>query len=379
MARADEAAIRALIGRVYDAAADGACWTAYLEALRDATGASSAHVVAVDPNRQRAKVVDILGAPADLIRDYEVHFWRVGAWRAAAHDQPLGKAWASHRLIADSEFEEREFHRDFLRKLDLFYFCGGQAVREGAFQIVSGAMRARRLGPFEDEHVRLLDALLPHLQRAIRLDRSLRRVEAQRGALDSALERASCAVVLLDSAHRVVAANRAAEALLAAGDGLTCGADGLHAARPSAEAAFRRLLSNAIEPGLASFADGLMALPRNSGKRPLALFAAPMPLRDDAWWTGAAAAILFVSDPEASPESAARALARLYGLTRMEARVAGLLADGRGLREAAEALGVSRHTAQAHLKAIYAKTGLHNQIQLARLVGSLAMLGSQET
>jgi DNA-binding CsgD family transcriptional regulator len=63
----------------------------------------------------------------------------------------------------------------------------------------------------------------------------------------------------------------------------------------------------------------------------------------------------------------------------MEARVAALIVQGRGLQDTADALAVSRHTAQAHLKAIYAKTGLHNQVQLARLIGSLAALGRQET
>lgn len=379
MTRADEAVVRTLIGRIYDAAYDGARWSAYLEALREATDSSNAHVIAVDPDRQRAKVVDILSSSSELVQEYEAYFWRVGAWREAGGDQPLGKAWASDRLISDGAFEEREFHRDFLRRLDLFYFCGGQAFRSGALQIVSGAMRARRLGPFDEDHVRLLDALLPHLQRAIRLDRKLRSLEAERSALGAALERASCAVVLLDSGRRVLAMNRAAEDAIAAGDGLTCAPDGLHAARASVEARFQQLLSNAIAPASAGPADGLMALPRNSGRRPLAAFAAPMPRRDDSWWTDGAAAILFLSDPEASPESAARTLARLHNLTAMETRVAALIAEGRGLQDTADALGVSRHTAQAHLKAIYAKTGLHNQIQLARLVGSLAALGRQET
>jgi DNA-binding CsgD family transcriptional regulator len=379
MARADEAVVRALIGRIYEAAYDGARWPAYLGALREATGSSSAHVVAVDSDRQRAKVVDILDVPSELSREYEAYFWRVGAWRAAGQGQPLGKAWASHRLISDSAFEEREFHRDFLRKLDLFYFCGGQVDRSGPFQIVSGAMRARRLGPFDDDHVQLLDALLPHLQRAIRLDRRLRRLEAERDALGAALERAAHAVILLDAGRRVVAMNRAAEEVIAAGDGFMLAADGLHAARNSIEARFQELISNAVEPGFAGPADGLMALPRNSGRRPLAVFAAPMPARNEAWWTDGVAAILFVSDPEAAPEGAARALMRLYGLTAMEARVAASIAEGRSLRETAEALGVSRHTAQAHLKAIFAKTGLHSQSQLARLVGSLAALSRQET
>jgi DNA-binding CsgD family transcriptional regulator len=56
-----------------------------------------------------------------------------------------------------------------------------------------------------------------------------------------------------------------------------------------------------------------------------------------------------------------------------------LLGDGLTLDEAAHALSISRNTARAHLRSIFAKTGVTRQTMLVRLiVTSLAQLGSEE-
>ena len=70
------------------------------------------------------------------------------------------------------------------------------------------------------------------------------------------------------------------------------------------------------------------------------------------------------------------ALAKLFGLTPAEASFAVLLGDGLTLDEAAAEQGIARNTARAHLRSIFAKTGVSRQTMLVRLiVTSLAQLG----
>jgi len=377
MAGGNDRAAHELIGRIYDAAYEPALWRHYVDGMLKATDAAGGQVIALDPARGRAEVIASQG-PGDLEKEYEAYFWKVGAWRPVGDAQPLGKAWASHRLITDGAFEEQEFYRDFLRRMDgLFYFCGGQAFRRGSFQVVSGALRTRRQGPFADDDIRLADLLLPHLRRATRIQRKFGRLRAERAAMASVLDRADYAVFLLDRRRGICGMNRAAEAMTRAGDGLTWRLGRLAAETPRSDLALLRLIEGAVEPrsGLAP-EGGPIALPRKNG-RPLAAFAAPAPRRDP-WRDGAVAAVLLVSDPDASTELAAQALRRIYGLTPREAQLAGLIGEGNGLGEAAGALGVTRHTAQSHLKAIYAKTGLRSQAALARLIGSLGRIGRQD-
>ena len=57
-----------------------------------------------------------------------------------------------------------------------------------------------------------------------------------------------------------------------------------------------------------------------------------------------------------------------FGLTRSEARLAAWLSDGGTIAGYARINGVSAGTARTHLKAVFAKTGVHRQSQLTSLV-----------
>ena len=62
-------------------------------------------------------------------------------------------------------------------------------------------------------------------------------------------------------------------------------------------------------------------------------------------------------------------LARTYGLTPTEARIAVHLAAGGSITGYAELFGVSAGTARSQLKSIFAKTGVDRQAALVALVG----------
>lgn len=375
---ADEAVILGLVERIYAAAYDPARWRDYALALSEATGATSAHFLVIDPDNSQARIYAELIGTAEQHREYEEYFWRVDKWCEIAHRAPAGAAWLSHELASDSEFEESEFYRDFLRRWDgeLFYLVGGCFARHGRLEAASAAMRSKKRGPFGQDDLRLMRLLMPHLRQAFALHARLVGLERERDTLASVLRQAPFGAIVLDRRARILLANRAAEQLLAEGDALRLEMGGLRATHLASDRTLQRLIHEAI--ALRSAAGGSLALPRRSGKRPLGLLVAPAPPDEARLSARSPAAILLVSDPDAAPDAAARALARLYRLTAMETRVAALLAEGRGIPHAADALALSRHTVQAHLKAIYAKTGLHSQAQLARLVGSLASLDRQE-
>lgn len=87
--------------------------------------------------------------------------------------------------------------------------------------------------------------------------------------------------------------------------------------------------------------------------------------------------LLTVADPEDRdrPGSRANAAARtLFGLTTAEAQVALQVACGHGLPETALRLGIGTGTVHAHLKQVYAKTGVHRQAGLTRLFSRCRLL-----
>jgi DNA-binding CsgD family transcriptional regulator len=84
------------------------------------------------------------------------------------------------------------------------------------------------------------------------------------------------------------------------------------------------------------------------------------------------AAILLPCD--APPDHPEEVIQALFGLTRVEAAVTKLLADGVPPKRAAERLRMSHNTLRGYMKAIFAKLGVHRQSELVRVVSAQAGL-----
>ena len=64
-------------------------------------------------------------------------------------------------------------------------------------------------------------------------------------------------------------------------------------------------------------------------------------------------------------------LARVFGLTAAEAKLASLIGAGESIEHAAERLGISSLTARGQLKAVFSKTSTHRQGELVALLSRL--------
>lgn len=58
----------------------------------------------------------------------------------------------------------------------------------------------------------------------------------------------------------------------------------------------------------------------------------------------------------------------IYALSKSQAEIVRLIANGLEIAEAADALGVSKNTARTHLRRVYEKVGVRSQIELLRLI-----------
>ena len=94
---------------------------------------------------------------------------------------------------------------------------------------------------------------------------------------------------------------------------------------------------------------------------PLSITVAPVRLESVAMLGAAPAVIVCVTDTETGLRLPEQQLRDIFGLTRAEARLALALFEGLSLAEAAEALIISRFTAQNHLARIFEKTGVNRQ------------------
>ena len=152
--------------------------------------------------------------------------------------------------------------------------------------------------------------------------------------------------------------------------GLSISREGLTAARSSEHAALRQLIHGASTTSNGDGVDsgGMMLISRPSLKRPFSLIVAPRPSNQFELGPAHSAAIIFVSDPESEIETDHAVLARLFGLTPAEGKLATLLMQGKSLEHTAEELSITHETARTHLKRVFDKTSTHRQGELVRLL-----------
>lgn len=223
--------------------------------------------------------------------------------------------------------------------------------------------------PFSQDDANSLQELIPHLNRAVAIQRRIAEAEQQAATSSAALNRIALGAIIVDVRARPLLVNRLAEHILAQHEGLSLTPAGLVADSPRSTA----LLRAAIRDTITSAArDGHTAsiglrLDRRGSGRPLEIIVVSLknPRRIA---IAQQMAIVFIADPERAHITPEGLLRDLYGLTTAEARLAIALAQGASLAVAASRLTVSRNTAHAQLKIIFEKTGTTNQSELLRLL-----------
>ncbi len=229
---------------------------------------------------------------------------------------------------------------------------------------------SKRVNAYErSDSMRLLQLLVPHLQRAARSQWTMDCAIAGRNVAFAALARLRHGVVLVGAGGRVLFANDAAAKLAAQTDGLSIGAAGLRAALPSQDAALQRLSARAFASnGNSVPAGGMLAVSRPSGRRPYAVFVIPLREVAETFMTYCPCAVAVIVDPDDPLPIFPRHLQELYGLTPAEAAVAIQMLRGQGLKAVAAELRVTLSTVRIHLQRVFEKTGTHRQAELTRLL-----------
>jgi DNA-binding CsgD family transcriptional regulator/PAS domain-containing protein len=258
---------------------------------------------------------------------------------------------------------------DFLRRWDYPYICLAPVARSSGVTVNLSVTRGAAQGGLDARGKRLFASIATRVRRAVITQEVLQRRSLE--SIVATLERMSQIVFVCNGEGRILAWTRGGEALLVAGDRLT-GARGRLAARIRRQ---QGRLSDAIAGGCN---DPTIAAPSPvvvhdaRGLRPLVLEIVPVPgVAHDIWGSP----VVLVVARELDAGRAAARLARLgvatFGFTPAEETVARDLLAGRSPTETARALGIAVGTVRVHVRNIYAKAEVCNQLSFAALMGAL--------
>jgi DNA-binding CsgD family transcriptional regulator len=296
-------------------------------------------------------------------------------WSKAAMIGPRCGAFDLHSLADRRLVAASEFYADVLKPQDTETMTGLMLPLPAGFDTggVSIAFDGRD-DSAPRASIELLNALAPYLRRAMNASLQLQASDARAQGLAEPLNAMPSAVLLVAQDAQVVFANARAERILADNDGLRTVGDRLAAARPADSAALQRMIGDAgrAAQGIIARGPDSLAIARPSGKPALSVLATPIgELRPRLALQRRPVALLIVTDAQEQVDIPPRAIDRLhalFGMTPTESRVAVLVAQGLSGPEAAGRLGIAAGTVHAHLKSVFAKTGVRRQSGLARLL-----------
>jgi DNA-binding CsgD family transcriptional regulator len=346
---------------VYQAAVDFCAWEAAVTGIGDALQAREMSFEIYDPESSARPFVLVPRSDPDYLRIY-LERWASGNFmRERGLTLPAGAVYGFETFMPRREFERSPLYSEFWRRYGIDHALIINASKEGAAGSGLGFSRSRQDGPFERDEEALLQALAPHLRRAVALNLRLGRLEMERSSTAEMLDRSPDGALLVDAQARILFANAVGEELLRENIGLRVDRGCLAAQGPTKTAALRRLIGGGEEE-----AGGETVI--LSGPDGMRLTLLVLPLRAETnWLPQRPAAIVFIKDSRRGGPTREH-VQQLFDLTPAQAALACQILRGDGIQAAADRLGISRATARTHLLEVFQKTGTNRQAELVRVI-----------
>jgi DNA-binding CsgD family transcriptional regulator len=350
-----------LVGEIYASATDPENWAvalADISRILDATGC--AIYIGAGTNRSMMSAT----VPSEVSKSYIEHFHTIDYVLGAVEKSPGRLIHGGQALIALKPHSE--FETDFMRPFELTDGLFMRlAVGTTPTSFIAPAPKGRE--PFDTaERVKVMGALVPHLEQALRTQEHLAQLGNGVGDITGVIDAIRHGIVIVGTARTVVHLNSAAERILTSGDGLCTRSGRVEATRVSTNTELQVSITRAcVEPQNGCGSGDSFACSRSSGRRPYVIHVLPLKPAEN---PSAARALVMIIDPEQEPEPPKMLLRRLFGLTNGEADVALLMLRGNGLKPIAADLALSMATVKTHLHHIFNKTDTHRQAELVRLL-----------
>lgn len=173
----DDDMVLDLIEQLYDAALVPARWPAFLGAMHDALGGAVPLLVTRLPYRHDRKYATALGLEASFVRTYCERYFACDPWAPRLAGLPQGAVRFGQELVPGAALVRTEFYHEWMRPQGFVPSptLGGIILREGERLLSTLSMfRPRSSRALEDdEDLQLVQRLMPHLARAVRIQQEL--------------------------------------------------------------------------------------------------------------------------------------------------------------------------------------------------------------
>jgi DNA-binding CsgD family transcriptional regulator/PAS domain-containing protein len=373
----DSVSVSKVIGEIYEASYKPEHWPTTLEAIADYTHSTSAALLYQDNELERACGMYMYNIPEEHLVQYSNVQGGDPNFMIMARELPLGVAAAIDHIVPDRKRLEQTYGEEytkFITKTDSYYHTGGAILFMDEVRSAGiGLQRNRTMGVWKKPQIDKLNTLVPHLQRAITIQKEFIRLQTREQALRRGLDKMLMGLILFDRDLRPVYINPVAESILEYHPSIEMQNDKIYAHENEFTEKIHKALVCAItaidgsDPAKSSTALGLRH-PDCATTLPVLIAPVHGVLHGLVTEGSFAHAVMCLSDPDRSHPIEADKLVAVYELTPAEAEVAISIANGLSADEVAAMNGVAISTVRSQLKAIFRKMGLNHQAELVKVL-----------
>jgi DNA-binding CsgD family transcriptional regulator/PAS domain-containing protein len=370
----DDQTLSDLIGDVYDATLDQLLWPNLLERAALFVGGVGAALFSKDASAQLGDVHYDVGIDQYYKQLYFDKYVTLDPATTGQFFAEVEEPFATADLMPYEEFTETRFYQEWVRPQGLVDFVTAILDKSATSMAMFGVFRHERNGVVDDEARHRMRLIVPHIRRAVLIGRLFDLKTAEAATFADALDGLSAGMCLVDAEGRIVHANAAGHAILAAGDILYAVGGRLAACDAQINQTLREVCAAAGQGDAALGTKGIaMPLIGKDGERYVA-HALPLTsgARRRAGIAYTAVAALFVRKAALAMSSRSEVIGKAFKLTPTELRVLLAIVEVGGVPEVAAALGVADTTVRTHVSRLFDKTGAKRQADLVKLVAGYA-------
>lgn len=260
-----------LTDRIYRAATRREEWTCFCSALGTALGGGAVAINLEFPRAGEKGLAYSTGFDPDYRESFRSHYFALEPWEEPTEKLPVGALAFGEHLVPDEVVFQSEYYNDWMKPQGFVAgpTLGGVIGIHGGARSYLGVYRPKGGREYGGREYALCRLLMPHLRRAIELDRRLQTLTAEREIAFDAMDRLSVGLAVVDRQGRVLACNRVAEEIVALKDGLSINEEGLAGSIPFETRRLRVLIHQAA--GGEGHRGGSLSLARPSGRPDLKL------------------------------------------------------------------------------------------------------------
>ena len=283
--------------------------------------------------------------------------------------ESLGRPISTEMCVSDDVYRRSPHYDEFFAPAG---FSRAMQLTFSRNSRGSGSLAVRRplrSEVFSSKELEAAVLLAPHLRNASRFSAQVGHLESTIGAITETLDLSSRGVLLLNADGSVLHANREAERIFRADDGLRLSRRGVMCDDSSAEKAISALVRS-VADFTSKRAAPAIRVPRPSGRLDYVVWSVPITKGRLPTEMAGVSTIMVIVDPVAQPASR-QGLQTLFRLSAAEADIVEALSNGFEAGEIAAKRNVTVNTVRTLRTRAYGKLGIASQLDLYRLVAAI--------